>query len=199
LSLKPREGNAHHVRTIYTTLIPGLWIAWLLYWTAAAFAAKPVRRRETIGSRLSHGVPLFLGIALLAMPPHASAARFLPRSATGFWIGAALVAGGLLFSVAARRSLGGNWSGTVTLKQDHTFTRDGPYRFVRHPIYTGILLAVLGSAIALGEWRALLALALILAAFLRKIPIEERFLRDQFGDDYTRYRREVAALVPFVW
>jgi protein-S-isoprenylcysteine O-methyltransferase Ste14 len=186
------------MRTIYASLIPGMWLAWMLYWFAAALAAKPVRRRESLASRLSHIVPLLLGIALLARPPQPGTPRFLPASPTAFWIGAALVAAGLAFSVAARITLGGNWSGTVTLKQDHTLTRDGPYRFVRHPIYTGILLAVLGSAITLGEWRGLLALALTLAAFLRKIGIEERFLCDQFGDAYTRYRQEVAALVPFV-
>ncbi len=85
----------------------------------------------------------------------------------------------------------------MTLKQDHTLTRSGPYRFVRHPIYTGLLLAIFGSGvIALGEWRGLVALALVTAAFLRKIQIEERFLQERFGDAYSRYRHEVAALIP---
>jgi protein-S-isoprenylcysteine O-methyltransferase Ste14 len=109
-----------------------------------------------------------------------------------FWIGTALLLAGLLFAIAARRHLGGNWSGTVTLKQDHMLTRSGPYRFVRHPIYPCILLAFLGSdVVALGEWRGLLALALITAAFPRKIQIEERFLLEQFSGAYARYRREV--------
>ena len=85
------------------------------------------------------------------------------------------------------------------MKQDHSIDPQGPYRFVRHPIYTGLLLAIFGSGvIALGEWRGLLALALVTAAFLRKIQIEERFLREQFGDAYQRYRREVPALIPGV-
>lgn len=139
------------------------------------------------------------GITLLTFSRLAGAAlghRFLPRSAALFWIGAVLLLAGLLFSVAARRHLGGNWSSRVTVKQDHTLTRSGPYRLVRHPIYTGLLLAVLGNAIALGEWRGLVALALFCAAFLRKIQIEERFMLEQFGDAYMRYRKEVAALVP---
>jgi protein-S-isoprenylcysteine O-methyltransferase Ste14 len=70
---------------------------------------------------------------------------------------------------------------------------------VRHPIYTGLLLAVLGSAIALAEWRGLIALALITAALLRKISIEERFLAQQFGVAYLRYRDEVPALLPLPW
>jgi protein-S-isoprenylcysteine O-methyltransferase Ste14 len=188
------------MHTINTWLIPAIWAAWTLYWCIAAFTAKPVRRTESIASRLSHYIPLLLAILLLVSPRFAGTAlstRFLPRSAILFWIGTALLLVGLLFTVAARRHLGGNWSGTVTLKQDHTLTRSGPYRIVRHPIYTGLLLAIFGSGvIALGEWRGLVALALITAAFLRKIQIEERFLREQFGDAYARYRQEVAALIP---
>ena len=127
------------------------------------------------------------------------AARFLPRVAGWFWLGLVLVALGLAFSVAARIWLGRNWSSMVTLKRDHELIRSGPYRWVRHPIYTGLLLAVLGSAIALGEWRGLIALALIIAAFLRKISIEERFLAPQFGAAYRGYRDEVPALLPQPW
>jgi len=88
-----------------------------------------------------------------------------------FWIGTAVMLVGFLFAIAARRHLGGNWSGIVTLKQDHTLIRSGPYRFVRDPIYTGLLLAIRGSGvIALGEWRGVVALALAIAAFLRNRP-----------------------------
>jgi protein-S-isoprenylcysteine O-methyltransferase Ste14 len=190
------------MRTLYEWLIPAIWDTWVFYWFAAAFTAKPVRRKESVASRLSHYIPLLLAIVLLVSPRFAGTAlstRFLPGSRILFWTGTALLIAGLLFSVAARRHLGGNWSGTVTLKQDHTLTRSGPYRFVRHPIYTGLLLAIFGSGvIALGEWRGLLALALVTAAFVRKIQIEERFLREQFGDAYDRYRQEVAALIPGV-
>jgi protein-S-isoprenylcysteine O-methyltransferase Ste14 len=141
-----------------------------------------------------------IAILLLTWPRfagHALCTRFLPWSVPLFWIGTAVLIVGLLFSVAARRHLGGNWSGTVTLKQDHTLTRSGPYRFVRHPIYTGLLLAIFGSGvIALGEWRGLVALALTTVAILRKIQIEERFMLEQFGVAYARYRQEVAALIP---
>lgn len=87
----------------------------------------------------------------------------------------------------------------MTLKQDHTLTRSGHYRFVRHPIYTGLLLAIFGSGvIALGQWRGVVSLTLATAAFLRKIRIEEQFLREQFGDADNRYRQEVPALIPGV-
>jgi protein-S-isoprenylcysteine O-methyltransferase Ste14 len=179
--------------------IPGLWATWGLYWMIASAFAKPVRRRESAASRMSHVLPLALGAALLASRRLAGPvldARFLPPGLAWFWLGTALVAAGLLFSAAARMQLGGNWSGTVTLKQDHTLTLSGPYRVVRHPIYTGMLLAVLGTAVAEGEWRGLVAFAAVSAAFLRKVRIEERFMLQAFGEEYARYQREVPALMP---
>jgi protein-S-isoprenylcysteine O-methyltransferase Ste14 len=182
-------------------LIPVLWVIWGVYWVIASAFAKPVRRRESAASRASHVVPLALGAALLAswrLAGRALDARFLPRGLAWFWLGTAMVVAGLAFAVAARRHLGGNWSGIVTLKQDHTLTRSGPYRVVRHPIYTGMLLAVLGTAVAEGEWRGLVAFAAVLVAFLRKVRIEEQFMLEAFGEEYARYRRQVPALLPWV-
>jgi protein-S-isoprenylcysteine O-methyltransferase Ste14 len=171
----------------------------LLYWAAAAFATKATRRRESIESRLSHGLPLALAIALL-VPRHIAFAglstRFLPQASWTFWLGAVLLVLGLAFSVLARVYLGRNWSGTVTLKSDHTLIRGGPYLWVRHPIYTGILLAIVGSVIAQGEYRGPLALALVILAFTQKIRTEERFMLEQFGEAYARFQREVPALIP---
>jgi len=189
------------VRHPLALLIPVLWGAWCVYWMIASAFAKPVRRRESAASRAAHIVPLVLGVALLSSRRLAGPvldARFLPPAPTWFWLGTTLVAIGLLFSAAARMQLGGNWSGTVTLKHDHTLTRGGPYRVVRHPIYTGMLLAVLGTAVAVGEWRGLVALALVLTAFLRKVRVEERFMLEAFGGEYARYRREVPALLPWI-
>jgi len=188
------------VQTIYHTLIPALWYLWLAGWIISALRTKRVLRAESIASRLSHLIPLGLGIALLVSRRLAGpwlATRLYSQTVWTFWSGAALVAFGLGFAVWARVHLAGNWSGTVTLKQDHSLTRSGPYRLARHPIYTGILLAILGSAIAEAEWRGYAAFALIILAFLRKIAIEERFLTAQFGDAYARYRAEVPALIPW--
>src|SRR5205814_7438334 len=97
-----------------------------------------------------------------------------------------------------RLHLAGNWSATVTIKENHTLVRDGPYRYVRHPIYTGILLAIVGSALARDEWRSLLGAAIAFFSFWHKLRIEELWLTEVFGDDYRRYREEVRALIPFV-
>ncbi len=165
----------------------------------AAWRTKPVLRSEGVASRLSHVLPLALGAALLTSRRLAGAElarRLLPDVPWTFWLGATLLAGGIAIALWARVHLGGNWSGTVTLKQGHTLTRKGPYRFVRHPIYAGLLLAVLGTAISEGEWRGLAAVGLITLAFLRKIALEERFLRARFGREYEQYRAALPALIP---
>jgi protein-S-isoprenylcysteine O-methyltransferase Ste14 len=187
------------MRTLYKDLIPALWLIWLAGWMIAGLRTKQVLRAESIASRLSHAIPLGLGIALLMFRRAGGpwlAIRIFPQTLWSFWIGTALIALGLGFAAWARIHLAGNWSGTVTLKQDHSLTRTGPYRLVRHPIYTGLLIAILGSAIAEAEWRGLAGFLLITLSFMRKISIEERFLTAQFGDSYARYRAEVPALVP---
>jgi protein-S-isoprenylcysteine O-methyltransferase Ste14 len=109
-----------------------------------------------------------------------------------------LVAIGLGFSVWARARLGGNWSAEVTVKERHELVRGGPYALVRHPIYTGVLLALVGSALAVDKWRGLVGLLLITAGFWRKMVIEERFMLAEFGEAYAHYRANVPALIPFV-
>jgi protein-S-isoprenylcysteine O-methyltransferase Ste14 len=95
--------------------------------------------------------------------------------------------------------LGGNWSGRVTIKEGHTLEKRGPYAIVRHPIYSGLLLAVLGTAIAFREIRGLIAVALVFAMLLMKSRMEERFMMEEFGSVYRDYGRQVKALIPFVY
>ncbi len=186
---------------ISNAVIPILWAVWVLYWIVSSRGTKQTRRREDVRSWLSHHVPLIAGAVLLGIPDILGPPMdgdFVPHSATWLWIANVLVAAGLGFAVAARVWLGGNWSSNVTVKQGHELIRSGPYAWVRHPIYTGLLLALLGTAIMVGTWSALLGLALIVFAFLRKLTIEERFMAEQFGEAYARYRADVAALIPFL-
>jgi protein-S-isoprenylcysteine O-methyltransferase Ste14 len=178
-----------------------LWLAWLAYWAVAARNVKTTRRRESLPSLLVNRVFLALGAVLLVFrhpPPHWLEQRFVPPGMTSCWLGLLLVALGLAFAVWARVHLGRNWSGTVTVKQDHELIRTGPYGWVRHPIYTGLLSAFLGTALTIGEWRALLAFAAFTIGFLFKLKMEERVMSETFGDAYARYRAEVPALIPFL-
>jgi protein-S-isoprenylcysteine O-methyltransferase Ste14 len=187
---------------LYRQVIAALWLAWILYWLWSAASTKTTQRRESRASRLSHVLPLLLGAWLIFQPrlylpglPWLSR-PLLPASDARCLVALLLVAAGLAYAVWARVHLGGNWSGSVTQKEQHELIRTGPYAQVRHPIYTGLLLALLGSALACGEPRALAGLAIVVLAFVRKLRIEERFMGELFPQQYARYRAEVPALVP---
>jgi protein-S-isoprenylcysteine O-methyltransferase Ste14 len=184
-------------RAAVQVVIPALWLAWLLYWCVAAVDVKPTLWRETMASRLLHRVPLTLAAILLAPLEPIMTARCLPEGPLFPFLGALMVAMGLGFAIWARWHLGRNWSGLVTLKEAHSLIQTGPYKYVRHPIYTGLLLAFVGSAVAIGEWRGILSVALALLAFVLKIRVEEVGMRKTFAE-YERYRRTTAALIPFV-
>lgn len=180
-------------------MIAGLWSLWTLYWFVAARDAKPILRSEGPLARLLHTAPYLAGFALLAMPSLGSAwlfHRVLPRNDEINHFAVGLVAGGLGFAVWARRHLAGNWSNLVVLRRNHELITSGPYRLVRHPIYTGILLAIAGTALARGDVRALLAMALVGAVIADQIAAEERLLAGSFGQAYGAYRLAVPALVP---
>ena len=184
----------------YRFLFPGMWLSWVLYWFWASRQAKPNERHEPIGSRLLHILPLLVAVWLLLggrVPVPFLYERPFPWAPWEFWIGALITAAGLLFTVWARIHLGRNWSGTVTIKQGHELIDTGPYALVRHPIYTGLLLAFIGSAAALGQWRGVLAVLIVWAAFWRKLRLEERWMTEQFGERYLAYCQRTPALVPF--
>ena len=185
----------------YRALIFTLWMAWFAYWVIWAAGTKATRRRESAASRWSYTLTLLLGVLLIAWP-RLDLGRLswtlLPDAPWRYLTALALLVTGLLFTVWARVHLGGNWSGTVTLKEGHELVRTGPYAYVRHPIYTGLIIALLGSALACGEPRALIGLALVIASFVHKLRLEEQFMREVFPGDYERYSAAVPALVPFV-
>ncbi|CAN0628472.1 Isoprenylcysteine carboxyl methyltransferase [Burkholderia multivorans] len=174
------------------------WAVWLAYWIATSNAVKATVRHETPRSRRFQSLPLIAGGALIILPDPALSALTPDWSRIGVqgWSGVAVLAAGLAFSVWARRHLGTNWSVSVTLKENHALIRTGPYALVRHPIYTGCLLALAGSALIGGEWRGAIGVLLVFASLAYKVRVEESWLTGYFGPAYTQYRREVAALIP---
>lgn len=186
---------------IYDYLFPAMWIAYVAYWWAMSANVKVTGRSEPAPSRFTRLLLLVCAVALLWLPrvplPWMNQ-PFLPSGVWRFWSGAAIEAAGLVFSVWARRHLGKNWSQAVTVKQDHELIATGPYSVVRHPIYTGLLTAFAGSAVARGEWRGLLAVALVFAALWHKLKLEEKWMRSEFGESYETYSQKVAALVPYI-
>lgn len=185
----------------YDYLFPAMWLCYVAYWWAMSPNVKVAERIESLWSRFFRLASMMCAVALLWLPRiplPLLGDRFLPPGTVCFWIGAMVAAGGLLFSVWARRHLGKNWSQAVTVKEDHELITSGPYALVRHPIYSGLLLGFIGSAVARGEWRGLLAVALVFSALWFKLRLEEEWMRTQFGEPYEAYSRRVAELVPFV-
>lgn len=186
---------------IIATIIPCIWLVWLGYWWYSARDVKRTTRPEPFGSLIRHRAPVIIGVLCFAAPrwmPRALTTRFVPAGLVFPTLGTLMLAIGLGFSVWARRHLGRNWSAHVVVKEDHALVRTGPYRFVRHPIYTGILLGMLGMALAIGEWRALVGLAAMVLSFAIKSRQEEGRMRETFPE-YAEYQRETAALIPYVW
>ena len=182
-------------------LIHGLWIALGTIWVIGSIRSKPTIRSQATAARTIHLILLVIASILVfqSWSGFGPLGRQLyPRSAATDWIGLGMTAAGVAFAAWARFFLGGNWSATVTLKEHHTLVRGGPYALVRHPIYTGCLLAILGTAIAIGELRGFLGWTIAFATWWVKSHVEEEFMTRQFGDAYVAYRREVKALIPYV-
>ena len=175
------------------------WVGWLVYWIAAARRTALTRRMESLLTGASYRVPLLVGICLLVFsgrPLLGFDLRLLPQTSLVAAIGAALTMAGVCFAVWARFHLGKYWSGRITLKEDHRLVQTGPYAWVRHPIYSGILLALLGTTLTVGTLLACVGFAMIFLSFWRKLTIEEIWLRSHLGAQYEVYQKRVKALIP---
>lgn len=186
-------------------LILACWITFLVYWLISAWRVKAIAEKQSLGSALGHRIPLGLSYWLLADWRVASLLHWplLNRLVTpsADWARAAgdlVCLLGLFVTLWARWTLAGNWSSDVTFKHGHELVRTGPYRYVRHPIYSGILMMCLGTALEVGRFRCWLALPAMAFAFCIKLMQEERILRRHFPDAYLAYQAQVKALVPFV-
>jgi protein-S-isoprenylcysteine O-methyltransferase Ste14 len=193
----PAQADVGHIFST-TTAINTLWLIFLAYWLISALNRKKTKSRESITQRLSYVFPLVLTWILLVREIRMPwlQARFVPDMATTEWIGVIITAAGVAIACWARYHLGTNWSGVVTLKEGHELIRTGPYRNIRHPIYTGILLALLGTAIALGEVRGLFAVAIAWASFYIKARREESLLAKEFGASFTEHQRHTGMFLP---
>jgi protein-S-isoprenylcysteine O-methyltransferase Ste14 len=179
-----------------------IWTLFGLFWVLPAAFGKRTIQKQPSGSRFLQLALLVAAYVLMAIPDLGWGVldqRLAPEGRTATAAGYGLLLAGLAFAGWARIFLGGNWSSNVTLKQDHTLVLSGPYRIVRHPIYTGLLAALLGTAIALGELRCFLGVMLAAIAWKIKSMSEEKFMMQRFGEQYDRYRTQVKALVPYIW
>jgi len=181
-------------------IIIACWWIFCIVWLINAFRTKRIAERQSVESAVAHRIPILAGWWLLFFPNWHGlmGQQVIPRTALSQTVGAAICVLGLIFTVWARQTLAGNWSSNVTFKQDHELIRKGPYRIVRHPIYTGLLVMFLGTAIHIGQVRGGVSLLVVTIGFWIKLSQEERLLLRHFPDAYPAYQREVKALVPFI-
>jgi protein-S-isoprenylcysteine O-methyltransferase Ste14 len=173
-----------------------IWILFSLYWE---IAAKNAAREKSSESPASRGLHVFMANAallLLFVPVPGLTRRYLPAPQVFVPIGLTIQTGALLLAIWARRHLGRNWSGRITIKVDHELVKSGPYRCVRHPIYTALLGMYAATALVSGEWHALLGFLLAAFAYWRKIRMEEANLAVAFGAAWGDYRRSTGSLLP---
>jgi protein-S-isoprenylcysteine O-methyltransferase Ste14 len=185
----------------YESFFPVIWILFFVFWQIKAINTKTTKRLEPAASRILRVLIFLIAIVLLSttrIPLHWLYLPLWPSGLWPFWLGAAVTIAGLLFAIWARAHLGRNWSRCVTIKQGHELITTGPYAVVRHPIYTGILTGLLGTAIALSQVRGFIAFVLFFLAFWIKLRMEEEWMRSQFGETYATYARQTAALVPYL-
>ena len=178
-----------------------LWSGWALLWLlGAAWSARTIARESSV-SRLTYTALMGIGAALLFFGWEFGplTGRLFPWTEPIAWLGVALTVVGLGFTVWARVQIGRNWSGSVTLKEGHELIRSGPYAVTRHPIYTGLIFAMIGTALTLDRLAAVPGLVLVTAGIVAKVRSEERLLLSHFGDAYQTYRAQVPALIPRPW
>jgi protein-S-isoprenylcysteine O-methyltransferase Ste14 len=176
------------------------WCIFFVVWLLASFRTKATVERQSAAATLAQRLPVGLGWWLVLFPnfPGDFNRQILPRTAALEIAGAVICVCGMIFTIWARQTLAGNWSSDVTFKRDHELVRRGPYRFVRHPIYTGLLVMFAGTTMFIGQLRCFIGLPLVTLGFWIKLRQEERMMARHFPEAYPNYRREVKALIPFV-
>lgn len=190
--------DAHALAAIVLAIC---WFIFLLFWIVSAFFTKRTSLRQGLGESLGYRVFAVLGCLVLfnarRLPP-AWGTHFAPPTDLLAWWSALLGVTGLAICLWARITLGRNWSSVVMVKEGHELVQRGPYRYVRHPIYTRLLAMFAGNVLLEGRWAGLLGIALLFLSFWIKLRHEESVMLKEFPADYPGYMKRVKRLIPFV-
>jgi protein-S-isoprenylcysteine O-methyltransferase Ste14 len=179
-----------------------LWLVLAIVWIVSALRTKRTVKSQSSAAQLLYTVLLIVGAYMIFAPQIGTQwldRQLFPVTVPIAVAGLLVVLIGVAFTIWARFMLGTNWSNNVTVKEDHTLVRTGPYRIARHPIYSGILLGMLGSALQRGGIRCFIGVLFFALSYWLKSRAEERFMVQNFGEEYLQYRHKVKALVPFIF
>lgn len=175
-----------------------MWDLWLGSWIAAIFLSRRVAARPLAVQEMASLILPAIGFGLLgfgSLATHFTPLWNLPEGLG--WVLATVCGAGLLVTWWARVTIGSLWSAAVSLKEGHSVVQSGPYRLVRHPIYTGLIIAALAHAIVIGQATNLTGALLLTVGFWLKARLEERFLSEALGASaYADYRRKTPMLIP---
>jgi protein-S-isoprenylcysteine O-methyltransferase Ste14 len=175
-------------------VIAGCWVAFWIYWLAASAGVKPGQSRRTQFAGIRVAI-ILLVLLLLRL-------RLFKKETvtTNPWlegIGLAVFVAGLGLAIWARIYIGRNWGTPMSRKEDPDLVTTGPYHTIRHPIYTGIILGMIGTAVAV-SWYWLVAAAVLGGYFIYSAVMEERYMAERFPDTYPEYKRSTKMLIPFI-
>lgn len=185
-----------------------IWLIFVGYWFISALSVKSIEK--TSGFLGGNWYPILYLIGVLFIVNFKFMARFgVPIGTLGIIlfqhtrtqnvVVIVLLVVGLTTAILARRTLAGNWSGQVALKNDHELVTTGPYRYVRHPIYTGMLTMILGTALSQGTLGAVIGFMIIFVGVFLKLRDEETLMSEHFADEYPAYKNRTKRLIPFLW
>jgi protein-S-isoprenylcysteine O-methyltransferase Ste14 len=184
------------------------WAIFCLYWLVSARSVKSTQETKGWLAGNWHGILLLIGGLFLSNPPFLAKLGgptssltivLIPRSVVAQVVIAVLTVAGLVVAIESRRTLAGNWSRAVAYKEDHELITTGLYRYVRHPIYTGVLLMVLGTALFVGTPSAGIGFLIMVLAIWLKLRAEEELLTEHFPQEYPAYKNRTKALIPYIF
>jgi protein-S-isoprenylcysteine O-methyltransferase Ste14 len=184
-----------------TRLLALIWLAWVVSWVVASFWSGRTKSHVRTWDSWVYRLPILIG-AILLSPWTAGAlgaSRLYDPGNIGTYLLAIVVLFGISFTWWARIHLGRFWSNAITHKEDHRVVDTGPYGVVRHPIYTGLIIAILATGVAVATWTSLLGALLISFGEWQKARMEEGFLTAELGAEaYGPYCKRVPMIVPFL-
>jgi len=183
-------------------IIVGEWIAFMAFIFSLGFVyggkTERISKYYFERSVLVFVLAIVALIAIRLTTPGLLIVRVIPATVLTGLTGITLTTAGLLFATWARIHLGKYWSSMVMIKTGHHLIRTGPYRIVRNPMYAGMLAALVGTAVAVGELLAFVFVGIIVIGIWLKITAEKKILQEKFGEEYTRFRQEVKSLIPYI-